>query len=73
MPVIEPEFMRTVVPSGVVLANTEKSFVRLDRTGSKTSLRCGDRSHADNWGSVRKRISDIHFPNEPGEKTAVPS
>src|SRR6476469_4618782 len=68
-----PATLRTVVPSGVVLANTEKSFVRLDRTRGKTSLRCGDRSHADNWGSVRNRISDIHLPNTTGGKTAVPS
>ena len=33
------------------------------------SARCDDRSHADNWGSVRKRISDIHCPNAPGGRS----
>ena len=45
----------------------------VDRDRLVAEMVAFDRSHADNWGSVRKRISDIHFPNAPGEKTAVPS
>ena len=68
-----PSTLRTVVPNGVVSAKTEKSRVKADRTGGKTPVRCGDRSHADNWGSVRNLMSDIQFPDTLGAKMAVPS